>query len=224
MEQNHQVLAKRVWSLVRVMYFMLRKGISKRKLLIDLNRMMKRGKIAGKALHNLMFHNHHHHHWPAFTANQHLSSCPSLPPGEYEFSCSNSPSTKTNPFSLFSLHKKQKYSNNDHQPEGLEMNMAVNAAVLKAAMEMIYSENASPALPGFGRSPMVRQLRVTDSPFPLGSVQEDNQVDEAADRFIIADSTIDIRQPDLNSFILKSPLPESRFPDSSDCDLKPPLP
>ncbi|KAI3727260.1 hypothetical protein L1987_67072 [Smallanthus sonchifolius] len=63
--------------------------------------------------------------------------------------------------------------------------MAVSAVVLKA-MEMIHSENASPELPGFRRSPMVRQLRVTDSPFPLNSVaDEDNHVDEAAERFII---------------------------------------
>ncbi|CAI9281149.1 unnamed protein product [Lactuca saligna] len=161
MEQNLPVLAKKVWSLVRVVYFMLRKGISKKKLLLDLNRMMKCGKIAGKALHNLMFHNHHHH-WPApSTTNRpssHLSS-PSLPSGEYEFSCCNSPSA-----------------------EGLDM-MAFNAAVLKA-VEMIHSETASPALPGFGRSPMVRQLRVTDSPFPLSSVHDDNQVDEAAEQFI----------------------------------------
>ena len=43
---------------------------------------------------------------------------------------------------------------------------------------------ASPALPGFGRSPMVRQLRVTDSPFPVGEEDKDNQVDKAAEDFI----------------------------------------
>ncbi|KAI3786096.1 hypothetical protein L1987_45223 [Smallanthus sonchifolius] len=60
---------------------------------------------------------------------------------------------------------------------------AFNAAVLKA-MEVIHSETASPALSGFGRSPVVRQLRVTDSPFPVNNVDEDNHVDEAAERFI----------------------------------------
>lgn len=185
MEQNLPVLAKKVWSLVRVVYFMLRKGMSKRKLLLDLNMMIKRGKIAGKALQNLMFH--HHNNWAAFTSatnrrshhhsNHHISiSNNSHPPvDEYEFSCSNSPA----PFSLFSFHKKHHYS----KAEDVDM-MAVNAAVLKA-MEMIHSETSSPALPGFGRSPMVRQLRVTDSPFPLSSVEdEDNHVDEAAEQFI----------------------------------------
>ncbi|XP_052627360.1 uncharacterized protein LOC111907892 [Lactuca sativa] len=182
MEQNLPVLAKKVWNLVRVVYFMLRKGISKRKLLLDLNMMIRRGKIAGKALQNLMFH-HYHINREAFTAKHrsyHLSF-PSPPPGEYEFSCSNSPAPTTHhPFSLFSLHKKH-HSNSKPSKDHLDM-MAVNA-VLKA-MEMIHSDNSSPALPGFGSTPMVRQLRVTDSPFPLSSVDQDNKVDEAAEEFI----------------------------------------
>nr|XP_016505410.1 PREDICTED: uncharacterized protein LOC107823298 [Nicotiana tabacum] len=59
----------------------------------------------------------------------------------------------------------------------------VNAAVLKA-LEMIQSGTASPALPGFGRTPTVRQLRVTDSPFPLRDGEGNSQVDEKADEFI----------------------------------------
>ena len=49
---------------------------------------------------------------------------------------------------------------------------------------MLNSEVASPALPGFGRSPMVRQLRITDSPFPLKDIDEDSEVDKAAEEFI----------------------------------------
>ncbi|XP_076932175.1 uncharacterized protein LOC143597589 [Bidens hawaiensis] len=150
--QNVPVLAKKVWRLVRVLYFMLRKNISKSKLLLDLNKMMKRHETAGKSVQNL-----------------------SPPSGEYEFSCTNSPSTNNHHFSLFSFHKK-------HHSDDIDM-MAVNVAVLKA-MEMIHSETTSPVLPGFGRSPVVRQLRVTDSPFPLSSVDEDSHVDEAAEKFI----------------------------------------
>ncbi|CAH1422655.1 unnamed protein product [Lactuca virosa] len=181
MEQNLPVLPKKVWNLVCVVYFMLRKGISKRKLLLDLNMMIKRGKIAGKALQNLMFH--HHNNRASFTTNHrsHHLSFLSPPPGEYEFSCSNSPApTSNHPFSLFSFHKKH-HSNSKPSKDHLDM-MAVNA-VLKA-MEMIHSDNSSPALPGFGSTPMVRQLRVTDSPFPLSSVDEDNQVNDAAEQFI----------------------------------------
>lgn len=62
--------------------------------------------------------------------------------------------------------------------------MVTVTAVMKA-LEMLHSEAASPALPGFGRSPMVRQLRITDSPFPLRDVDEDSHVDEAAEEFIM---------------------------------------
>ncbi|XP_071712225.1 uncharacterized protein [Rutidosis leptorrhynchoides] len=177
MEQNQPILAKKVWNLVRVAYFMLRKNISKRKLLLDLNMMVKRGKIASKALQNLMFHHHHHNN-----GSQESFMIP--PPGEYEFSCTNTPSTNNrhHTFSLFPFHKKQHYSNNQSK-EDADM-IAINAAVWKA-MEMIHSETTSPVLPGFGMSPMVRQLRVTDSPFPLTNGDEDSHVvDEAAERFI----------------------------------------
>ncbi|KAM0060325.1 hypothetical protein Hdeb2414_s0004g00122921 [Helianthus debilis subsp. tardiflorus] len=168
MEQNVPVLAKKVWSLVRVVLFMLRKSsISKKRLLMEFNTMIKRGKIVRKALQHLMFHHHNN------STNHHS------PPGEHEFSCRNSPSTNNHKFSLFSFHKK--HHNNSSNQHGEDVD--INVAVMKA-MEMIHSETASPALPGFGRSPMVRQLRVTDSPFPLSSVDEDCHVDEAAEEFI----------------------------------------
>ena len=62
-------------------------------------------------------------------------------------------------------------------------------SAMKAVLEMLNNDQAiveaSPALPGFGRSPMARQLRVTDSPFPLRDDDEkDDQVDKAAEDFI----------------------------------------
>lgn len=39
-------------------------------------------------------------------------------------------------------------------------------------------------LPGFGHSPAVRQLRVTDSPFPVKDNEENPQVDKDAEEFI----------------------------------------
>ncbi|KAM3375009.1 hypothetical protein P3S68_013723 [Capsicum galapagoense] len=54
---------------------------------------------------------------------------------------------------------------------------------------MLQSEIASPALPGFGRTPIVRQLRITDSPFPLRDGSDHagdmmSHVNEKADEFI----------------------------------------
>lgn len=182
MEQNLPILPKKIWSVLRLFYFMLRKGISKNKIWLDLNMMMKRAKLAGKALQNLLFH--HHHTWAAFAVNRpspHLSF--HSPPGEYEFSCTTSPSLTTTDSLIFHDKKHMINNSNNHLAHELLDMKAFNAAVLKA-MEMIHSETASPALPGFGRSPVVRQLRVTDSPFPVNSVEDDNHVDEAAERFI----------------------------------------
>ena len=173
------IAAKRIWSIARVAFFMLRKGVSKRKLMLDLNMMMKRGKIAGKAISNLMFHHHHH---VSFSA-----------PREYEFSCSNTPNY------AFHINNKRRHHHHHHNnhhshfftcahaPATLDDDVATVNAAEAMVLEMLNNEavvEASPALPGFGRSPMVRQLRITDSPFPLRDIDEDSHVDEAAEEFI----------------------------------------
>ncbi|KAK6787441.1 hypothetical protein RDI58_015966 [Solanum bulbocastanum] len=172
MDQKLPVIGKKLWKIVCVAYFMLRKGLSsKRKLMFDFNLLMKRGKIAGKAaFQNLLFQGHNN-------INQSTSK------EYYEFSCSNSPA-----FHLpFNLNKRiNKHSHNavpviEHDDVSM-----MNAAVLKA-VEMLQSETASPALPGFGRTPTVRQLRITDSPFPLREADNGDMishVDQKADEFI----------------------------------------
>ncbi|XP_062087559.1 uncharacterized protein LOC133794355 [Humulus lupulus] len=193
MEQNAPVVAKKIWDGVRVVFFMLRKGISKKKLLLDLNMMMKRGKIASKAaITNLMAF-----HAAGSTSSRRSNvgeSGPRLSSGEYEFSCSNTPN-----YGPFNLGKpRRNHSHNffgcAHAPPTLDDDV-VTANALKAVLEILNNDQAvmnaaagveaSPALPGFGRSPMVRQLRITDSPFPLREADEDSrQVDEAAEEFI----------------------------------------
>ncbi|KAH6755846.1 hypothetical protein C2S53_007632 [Perilla frutescens var. hirtella] len=177
MEQSMPIIAKKFWKIVKVAYFMLRKGVSKAKLLSDLSMMMKRGKIAGKAaMQNLIFHVHHHHVASSAAAQEPQLSYPT-PLNEYEFSCSSSPAYPT--FRLpFHLNKrKQSHAAPPPQPSENEL--------WAAAVEMASSVAPSPALPGFGRTPVVRQLRITDSPFPLREIEEDNRVDEAADKFIM---------------------------------------
>ncbi|XP_059302533.1 uncharacterized protein LOC132054567 [Lycium ferocissimum] len=173
MDQNLPTIAKKFWKIVRVAFFMLRKGLSKRKLMFDLNLFMKRGKIAGKAaFQNLMFHGHYTQGHNNTLGHQY---CPSSSKEYYEFSCSNSPA--------FHLNKRNKHTQHARVIEDDDILM-MNSAVLKA-LEMLQSETSSPALPGFGRTPTVRQLRVTDSPFPLRDVEGDiSHVDEKADEFI----------------------------------------
>ncbi|XP_068336553.1 uncharacterized protein [Pyrus communis] len=191
MEQNNlPEIAKRIWSIVRVAFFMLRKGISKRKLLLDFNMMMKRGKLASKTLSNLMFHSHHHSH-----SHPHYSGATSsAAQREYEFSCSNTPNYP------FHLRGKRCHDNNHHslfkcthalQTQDDEM---ATAGADTAVLEMLNNEAVtveaaayvatSPVLPGFGKSPMVRQLRITDSPFPVREADEESHVDKAAEEFI----------------------------------------
>ncbi|CAN4098473.1 unnamed protein product [Withania somnifera] len=89
MDQKLPVVAKNFWKMVRLAFFMLRKGLSlKSKLMFDLNLLMKRGKFATKAaFQNLMFHSHN--------TQDHQSSWKEY----YEFSCSNSPAFHL-PFNL----------------------------------------------------------------------------------------------------------------------------
>nr|GMD41188.1 uncharacterized protein LOC109193649 [Ipomoea batatas]GME16198.1 uncharacterized protein LOC109193649 [Ipomoea batatas] len=172
-----QIVGKKLWNIVRIVFYMVRKGMSKSKLIqLDLQLMLKRGKLAaGKALSNLMLHHHHYsaalttcrssHSVRVFTAH--------APPHHYEFSCSNSPAA----------NKRR-----NHRREN-----KIDAEVYQRVFEMLNDrpeavDGSSPltGLPGFGRTPNVRQLRVTDSPFPLkdSEAEMNSQVDMEAEEFI----------------------------------------
>ncbi|CAL5023021.1 unnamed protein product [Urochloa decumbens] len=107
--------ARRLWRVVRAVLYMLRRGLpSGRKLAMDLSLLLHRGKIAGRALGELLVlafhHGHHHRHPAAFPyagagGDGHFS-CRALDPSlavhepaprgrrrEVEFSCSNTPSS-----------------------------------------------------------------------------------------------------------------------------------
>ncbi|KAK9666062.1 hypothetical protein RND81_14G157300 [Saponaria officinalis] len=172
MEQNTPLIAKKIWNIMRVSFYMLRKGICKRKILMDLNLVMKRSKIAGKALQNLMFHHHNHHE----SISKVGLNGQSKPQGEYEFSCSNSPLYRH----YFTKNKRSKNQHNKNFSFEDMKNMFDMMMLNNSSDEVII---ASPGL-GLGFSPAVRQLWVTDSPFPLQSGENNKHVDEAADEFI----------------------------------------
>ncbi|XP_058774169.1 uncharacterized protein LOC131648427 [Vicia villosa] len=152
MESNLPVISKRVWRMVRVAFFIMRKKLSKGKVMKDLNMMLKRrGKVAGKVIANIMFHRHHkgstrsHHSHNSFTSSQ-------APP----------------------------------TPLDEAMTMSAMKTILNTLNNDQEIVEASPALSIFERSSRVRQLRVTDSPFPLRDDDDgkDNQIDKAAEDFI----------------------------------------
>ncbi|CAN6470501.1 unnamed protein product [Victoria cruziana] len=79
MEINSGTRAKRLWNVLRVAFLMVRKGFTpKRKLVMDLNLMMKRGKLLGRSVRGIVFP----HRAPPFRG---------FGPQDYEFSCTNSP-------------------------------------------------------------------------------------------------------------------------------------
>lgn len=226
-EQN---MARRLWHVVRAVLFMLRKGVSKRKLAMDLHLLVHRGKIAGKALGNLMTahgHNHHHHDKAAAAAGaaappqQQQFSCRVLDPAlavydprEVEFSCSNTPSYPS--LHLIPTGKRRRRNNrrthrgaNGAEPGWYNYDAADIARVFEIlnSNEQLLGDDASsaadaqqpsplaliatpsPALwASFGRTPArVRQLRITDSPFPLrddDAAGDGGQVDQEAEEFI----------------------------------------
>lgn len=175
MEESGAMVAKRVWSMVRALYFMLRKDKSNKKIMLNIKMMMKRGKHARKAFHNLMLH-----HQPKHTiVDTHQSI---VLPGEYIFSCTNTP--------LFSLKTRNasssyRFFSCAHATPTMEDGdeMSVNIAVMKA-LEMLQGDHevVSSVHPGLGRSPVGR---IPDSSCPIHQVpEEDSCVDEAAEEFI----------------------------------------
>ncbi|GFY98381.1 hypothetical protein Acr_12g0009220 [Actinidia rufa] len=123
---------KKLWKILKIVFFMMRKGISKSKLMLDFHMLMKRSKLAGKALTDHM-----------------------LPP----------------PLLLRSqlpLHRRQPLLRLPPRP-------------------LLSPRHPALFLPGFGfgKSPAVRQLRITDSPFPVKDEDGgDGKVDKQADEFI----------------------------------------
>ncbi|WJX83211.1 hypothetical protein P8452_65888 [Trifolium repens] len=99
MEVHSSVVAKRLWNVLRITFFMMRKSfVSKRKMIMDINLMMKKGKVLRKSLSNLMSsHNRHHHHSSKYNGGGFMVH-------DYEFSCSNSP----NPL-FFIMSKRNKH-------------------------------------------------------------------------------------------------------------------
>jgi hypothetical protein len=171
MENNVSIITKRVWSMIRVALFMLRKGISKGKLMMDLNMMVKRrGKLAGKAITNLMFP--HHHGGSTSRSRPHDEKRLSTT-REYEFSCSNTPKYK------FALNNKRHRNNHfvfAHAPLTQDEDI-VTVNVVKAVLDNMVNNNevmvdASPVLVGYRETPKDIDTDV------------EAEVDKAAEAFI----------------------------------------
>ncbi|XP_021741418.1 uncharacterized protein LOC110707694 [Chenopodium quinoa] len=199
---NKKIIGKKLWSILRIVLMMVKKGISKSKLILDLNLLFKRGnELAGKAINGFIIH-HNSLICKPNNPNYHFTS-----PKGYEFSCSNTP--KSGPFQLMMANQKRSKSKHGHRRHNYQLENPSTMSAVQRVLEMLNTHEgptASPlgtgmgiggqghnALSGFGyeKSPLVRQLRVTDSPFPLKDgkgnkeeEEEDVKVNKAADEFI----------------------------------------
>lgn len=150
--------------------------------MLDLNMMLKRGKVAGKTI-MLHLHQDYSNSFIACRSTTDVRMSIVHHRREYEFSCSNSPAYPSSYFSKRKHHDNNKKNRGSHykRPED-------DIRVVKKVIDMLNNYDkveASPlVLPGFGHSPAVRQLRVTDSPFPVKDYEENPQVDKDAEEFI----------------------------------------
>ena len=181
MEPSPPYIAKKLSNLARQSFFMIRKGFSKSKLVLDdLQFLMKRGKIMGKALNELM------------VTNQASLSCRSrdvhlsfVSPMEYEFSCSTSPTYQ--PYIPF--HASKRKPRYPYTRSRTRDGMVFGAMGCRDA-----GDYESPLVVPKGRrvqireSPLVvpkgRRVQIRESPFVLKDDDKDYCVDEAAEEFI----------------------------------------
>ncbi|KAG4915610.1 hypothetical protein JHK87_053167 [Glycine soja] len=189
MEVHSPVGAKRLWNVLRVTFFMIRKGlISKRKMIMDMNLMMKKGKVVRKSLSNLMSSHHHHHNPKSVTRGGGAALGV-----HYEFSCNSSP----NPI-FFNMPKRKHHFNFPciHSPEVLEeeeetdFSLEVESDVPKAVVtvpktqEYVYNffvEKKSPLLSPF--SVRVSNYSALDENEDIGNDHVDDQAEDFIRRF-----------------------------------------
>ncbi|KEH17421.1 Avr9/Cf-9 rapidly elicited protein [Medicago truncatula] len=136
-------------------------------MVAELNLLLKRSKLAAiKAIANTLALRHH-------------SSASFVSPNDYEFSCSNSPA-------VIKFHNKNK--NHHHGRHHNDVSTIQKVLEILNEVDASFFSSPSPLVtfPGFGKSPIGKKIRVTDSPFPLKVDEGDDHshVDVAAEEFI----------------------------------------
>ncbi|KAL5783330.1 hypothetical protein ACOSP7_008359 [Xanthoceras sorbifolium] len=178
MEASPSVIAKKMCKILRMVLFMIQKGVTKSKIMPDLHLLMKRSKILGRALNDIVVR-----HYTALTCrsnDMHAPEFVSSHRGEYEFSCSNSPAYQ--PYIPFHVSKRRgrRYPYSIGQDRRQAAGPPSDYEDDAAALEYCDVAEESPLV-----GPVKRRVRVTDSPFPLlGDDDVDSHVDKEAEEFI----------------------------------------
>ncbi|WOG94359.1 hypothetical protein DCAR_0313653 [Daucus carota subsp. sativus] len=170
-EECSSLVATKLSKTLSIVFYMLKKGLSKSKLRItDLHLMLKRQHATTSTRSSLMLH--HHYAASSVCRSTDVATSYVSPRKEYEFSCSNTP--------LIRRRNKSYYQYRHKYTQQRVYSTTTNRSIYEGSVE------ASPAisLPGFGKSPG-RQLRVSDSPFSIKDAEENtDQLDKAAEEFI----------------------------------------
>ncbi|QCD94140.1 uncharacterized protein LOC114180961 [Vigna unguiculata] len=177
MEVHSPVIAKKLWNVLRITFFMIRKGlVSKRKLIMDMNLMMKKGKLLRKSMRNFMSSHHNHHHFSKSLVRGYGIQ-------EYEFSCSNSP----NPV-FFHVPKRKHHFNFPciNTPDVVEEPKPVMLVPMTPEYTFNLRFDASDFTPGERKSPLLSPFSVRISNYSSEDENEEgaNQVDDEAEDFI----------------------------------------
>ncbi|CAN1165595.1 hypothetical protein LINPERPRIM_LOCUS33818 [Linum perenne] len=184
--RQEEAVAKKVWQMARVVFFMLRRGISRSRIALDLTLIAKRGnKLAGKAIGNFLTFNGiiGSRHQTTITNNNKPIASNDAVSGEYEFSCSNTPASNSfiSTFFNFNINKRNRNYHED----------VTTVATVQRMLEMINHSNVDDPIQS--SSPEANFVSAAATPLPwLGKQQgrimespsEGGQVDKAADEFI----------------------------------------
>lgn len=209
-------MPRRLWHVVRAVLFMLRKGKRKLAIDLHLLHRGKIAGKALSKLMTTHGHHDYAASTAAAEAPPPSFSCRALDPAlavydprgaglEVEFSCSNTPSYPSLHLIPTSKHRHRNHRRSHRGANGAEPGWYnYDAADIARVFEILNNEQLlnddspaplalaatpSPALwSSFDRSPaQVRQLRITDSPFPLrddAAAEDGGQVDREAEEFI----------------------------------------
>ncbi|XP_058092839.1 uncharacterized protein LOC131239249 [Magnolia sinica] len=173
-------IGRKLWNFLRIAFYMMRKGIiSKRKLIMDMNLMMKSRKVIGKrGFGNLIFH------------QSRSAMTPRYGPREYEFSCSNSP----NPVLFHTSKRKNHYFPciNVHDDDLDDFNEQRTPVIVLPRIEYspAYSNNSrfdgSDLAVGERLSPLLSpfSIRVSNCSWDEENDGGIRQVDDEAEEFI----------------------------------------
>ncbi|KAL9440272.1 hypothetical protein AB3S75_019018 [Citrus x aurantiifolia] len=163
MEARPPVRAKKLCRMVRVILFMIQKGVTK-------------SKFIGKALNDAVLYD-----YGAISCRSHDMHASFVCPREYEFSCSNSPAYQ--PYVIPSLHVSRRKILHRAKDNKRQAASAAVAGCYREDDDVAASDvDVAEASPLVG--PVRRGVRVTDSPFPLRDDDKDCHVDKEAEEFI----------------------------------------